>query len=81
MTNVIDGSAVQVFREGTLVLGPSDFSIPRASITAVIGPNGSGKSTLLHAITGLLPVGAGSLTVLGGPRRALDPILPTFCST
>jgi iron complex transport system ATP-binding protein len=75
MTNVIDGSAVQVFREGTLVLGPSDFSIPRASITAVIGPNGSGKSTLLHAITGLLPVGAGSLTVLGGtPESARSDI-------
>jgi iron complex transport system ATP-binding protein len=66
MKAVIEGSGVQVHRDGILVLGPSDFSIPQASITAVIGPNGSGKSTLLHAITGLLPVTSGSLTVLGG---------------
>ena len=32
---------------------------------ALIGPNGAGKSTLIKAVLGLLPVVAGSITVLG----------------
>lgn len=73
MTTIISGSAVRVAREGKVVLEESDFTIPEASITAVVGPNGSGKSTLLHAITGLLPRISGDLTVLGTtPERARD---------
>ncbi len=64
MSAVITGTAVEVLRDGAVVLGRSDFTIPQASITAVIGPNGSGKSTLLHAMTGLLPLGSGAITVL-----------------
>jgi manganese transport system ATP-binding protein len=65
MIDVITGVGVQVVREGKVVLGESDFTIPPASITAVIGPNGGGKSTLLHAITGLLPLAGGTITVSG----------------
>lgn len=43
----------------------SSFVMPLGGITAVIGPNGSGKSTLLHALVGLVPPKAGTLTVLG----------------
>jgi manganese transport system ATP-binding protein len=43
----------------------SSFTMPLGGITAVIGPNGSGKSTLLHALVGLVPPKAGTLTVLG----------------
>jgi manganese transport system ATP-binding protein len=64
MSAVIEGVGVKVLRDGVVVLESSNFSIPAASITAVIGPNGSGKSTLLHAMTGLLPLGAGSIRVL-----------------
>jgi zinc/manganese transport system ATP-binding protein len=39
---------------------------------AVLGPNGAGKSTLLKAILGLLPLSAGSATVLGGPPGAAN---------
>jgi manganese transport system ATP-binding protein len=67
MNTVIEGSGVEVLRDGQEVLKASDFTIPEASITAVIGPNGGGKSTLLHAITGLLPLGAGAITVQGKP--------------
>lgn len=52
-----------------VALAASTFTIPRRGVTAVIGPNGSGKSTLLHALAGLVPVAAGSLTVLGGEPR------------
>jgi iron complex transport system ATP-binding protein len=75
MNLVITGTGVRVARDGKIVLEESDFTIPEASITAVVGPNGSGKSTLLHAITGLLPRISGDLTVLGTtPEKARDQV-------
>jgi iron complex transport system ATP-binding protein len=65
MSLVVEGKGVEIIRDGRTVVQASDFTIPEASITAVIGPNGSGKSTLLHAITGLLERGAGSLHING----------------
>lgn len=73
MSTIISGIGVRVARDGKVVLEASDFTIPEASITAVVGPNGSGKSTLLHAITGLLPLDSGELTVVGTtPEKARD---------
>ena len=37
------------------------------ALTAVAGPNGSGKSTLLRALTGLLPLERGSISIDGRP--------------
>ena len=65
MNTVITGTDVVIERDGRVALDRSTFSVPDASITAVIGPNGSGKSTLLHAATGLLPLTSGQLDVLG----------------
>ncbi len=45
---------------------------------AVIGPNGAGKTTLLRAISGMLPVSSGDLTLQGRslldvpPHRAIE---------
>jgi len=57
----------------TVAVGPSSFTLPRASVTAVIGPNGSGKSTLLHALAGILPLRGGTLRVLGLTPAAARP--------
>jgi iron complex transport system ATP-binding protein len=65
MSAIVEARSVEIWRDGKMVLGPSDFTIPHAQITAVIGPNGSGKSTVLHAIAGLLAPKSGSLKVLG----------------
>jgi zinc/manganese transport system ATP-binding protein len=43
-----------------------DLSIREGEFVAVLGPNGAGKSTLLDVVLGLLPLAAGSATVLGG---------------
>jgi ABC-2 type transport system ATP-binding protein len=41
-----------------------------AGVTGLLGPNGAGKTTLMRAITGLVPVNQGMVTVLGrAPRR------------
>ena len=41
------------------------FEVGKGEIVGLIGPNGAGKSTTLHAIMGLVPVRAGSVTVGG----------------
>lgn len=66
---------IRIVREGTVVVGPSSFTIPVASTVAIIGPNGSGKSSILHAITGLLEIDQGQLRVLGKkPEDALSDV-------
>lgn len=65
MTAIVEAAGLEIWREGKMVLAPSDFTIPGALITAIIGPNGSGKSTVLHAIAGLLTPKTGTLRVLG----------------
>jgi manganese transport system ATP-binding protein len=59
-------------RYGSYVaLAASSFQIPAVGVVSVIGPNGSGKSTLLSALTGLVPVAAGQLLVLGQEPEAV----------
>ena len=43
-----------------------DVRVGSGEFVAVLGPNGVGKSTLVKVILGLLPVTAGTVTVLGG---------------
>jgi zinc/manganese transport system ATP-binding protein len=47
-----------IWRDVSVTVGEGEF-------VAVLGPNGAGKSTLLKVILGLLPVAAGSVTILG----------------
>ena len=61
-----------VYRNGNVALSDATFSIPTATICALVGINGSGKSTLFKAIMGLVPVARGSVSILGQPAgRAL----------
>jgi ABC-2 type transport system ATP-binding protein len=39
-------------------------------VTGLLGPNGAGKTTLMRAITGLIPVNQGQVTVDGRPPRS-----------
>ncbi|MBU6208984.1 MAG: metal ABC transporter ATP-binding protein [Planctomycetes bacterium] len=57
---------VSVVYRDELVLERIEACIPPASMCAIVGPNGAGKSTLIKAALGLVPLAAGSVTVLGG---------------
>ena len=50
---------------GRTVWSDVDVTVGTGEFVAVLGPNGVGKSTLIKAILGLLPLTAGTLTVLG----------------
>jgi zinc/manganese transport system ATP-binding protein len=81
---VFDRAAVRfgqhtIWSNVNLTVAPGEF-------VAVLGPNGVGKSTLIKAALGLVPLSAGSVSVLGGPpghagrdvgylpqRRSFDP--------
>ena len=59
--------AARLERGGRTILSGLDLVVAKGGITAVLGPSGSGKSTLLAALTGELPVAAGTLEIFGAP--------------
>jgi ABC-type branched-subunit amino acid transport system ATPase component len=58
---------------GASVLRNVDLAVERGSITCLIGPNGAGKSTLLKAVSGLLRLQEGMVTLDGTVLSALPP--------
>ena len=45
------------------------FTVERGDIYGLIGENGAGKTTLMRLITGLSPMQAGTITLLGEPGK------------
>jgi len=56
-----------VYRNGTCAVEDATFSIPQATICALVGINGSGKSTLFKALMGFTSISAGNVYILGEP--------------
>jgi branched-chain amino acid transport system ATP-binding protein len=55
------------------VLHGVDLSIAAGEVVALLGPNGAGKTTLLRALSGLLPVNAGSVRFDGKEITNITP--------
>ena len=53
---------------GRPILRGIDLTVRPGEFLALMGSNGSGKSTLVRAITGLLPLTAGSVSLFDTPR-------------
>jgi branched-chain amino acid transport system ATP-binding protein len=49
-----------------------DLAVLQGELVALIGANGAGKTTTLKAITGVLPVAAGSIRFMGETTSGLD---------
>jgi branched-chain amino acid transport system ATP-binding protein len=55
------------------VLHGVDLDISAGEVVALLGPNGAGKTTLLRALSGLLPVNAGSTRFHGADFSRISP--------
>jgi ABC-2 type transport system ATP-binding protein len=53
------------------------FRVPKGSIFGFLGPNGAGKTTTLGMLLGLIPIDAGSATILGFDVRTQLPLALT----
>lgn len=76
-----DDAGAIVFRNAAVKRGDriiwqhGDFSIPRGTVTAIVGTNGTGKTTMMGTELGLIPLAAGSLSVLGKPAGSLNHLI------
>ena len=66
-------SDVTVRFGGLTALQDVSLQVAPGAIHAVIGPNGAGKSTLLNVISGIYPVGGGSVALCGERIDGLAP--------
>lgn len=64
-TTALAAERLVVYRGATAVLQDLDLTVGVGEVVAIRGLSGSGKSTLLAAISGLLPVHAGTISVAG----------------
>jgi branched-chain amino acid transport system ATP-binding protein len=55
------------------VLHGVDLHIAKGEVVSLLGPNGAGKTTLLSALSGLLPVSAGTVRFNGRGMRGAGP--------
>jgi iron complex transport system ATP-binding protein len=55
------------------VLKNVSFRLEKGEILALVGPNGSGKSTLIRALSGILPVSRGTISLSGRLMSGFSP--------
>lgn len=67
MSAAVDFSEVSVDRRGRRLVDAVTFSVAPGSVHALLGHNGAGKTTLLRALSGLVPLAAGSIRTTGEP--------------
>lgn len=60
-SDALTTSGLCVHFEGVKAVDEVDLEVPRGRITGLIGPNGAGKSTLFNAVSGFVPLTAGSV--------------------
>jgi branched-chain amino acid transport system ATP-binding protein len=70
---LLEVSDVDVRFGGLHALSSVSFGIGAGEVVAVIGPNGAGKTSLFNAISGYVPIDAGSITLL---RQRIDGMSP-----
>lgn len=59
------GELTKVYDSGVRALNSVNLDVPAGSFFGLLGPNGAGKSTLMRAISGLVRVTSGSISVFG----------------
>jgi branched-chain amino acid transport system ATP-binding protein len=67
LDNIVAGYGVNQVLRGL------SLQVAEGSLTAIIGPNGHGKTTLLRTISGLVPLGGGTISFAGRDLGRLRP--------
>ena len=62
---MLEVSAIEVRYGSITALHDISFHVDEGEIVTLIGANGAGKTTSLHAVSGLLPLAAGSIRFMG----------------
>lgn len=69
VTPTLEVSGLTVHYEKRLALQDISFAMHPGQILGLIGPNGAGKTTLIRAISGVIPISAGSICMQGKDVR------------
>ena len=70
---MLDVQSIDVSIHNHPILSQVSLQVAAGEVLAVVGPNGAGKSTLIRAISGILPLQSGCITVDGKKLRGLPP--------
>ena len=81
MNDTVDGSAraklvaegMHVHFEGVRAVDGIDLTLEQGQIMGLIGPNGAGKTTFMNAVSGFVPLTAGTVTMEGQTVSELSP--------
>ena len=81
MNDTVDGSAraklvaegLHVHFEGVRAVDGIDLTLEQGQIMGLIGPNGAGKTTFMNAVSGFVPLTAGTVTMEGQTVSELSP--------
>ncbi len=65
MSVLLDVQHVSVSYDGARAIDDVSLVVPDGSVVALLGPNGAGKTTTLKAISGLVPLDDGAITLRG----------------
>ena len=71
--NVLETKGLTVTFGGLNANDSVDLAVPEGSFVGLIGPNGAGKTTFIDAITGYVPMSAGTATFDGDDIALLKP--------
>ncbi len=71
--NVLETNGLTVTFGGLNANDSVNLAVPKGSFVGLIGPNGAGKTTFIDAITGYVPMSAGSATFDGQDIGELKP--------
>ena len=66
-------NGVSIFYDRIQAAWDVTFSVREGSVTALLGSNGAGKSAIMKAITGILPVGKGTIMFEGLDMESISP--------
>jgi iron complex transport system ATP-binding protein len=69
---LVEISNIKIKLGSRLVVDNFSATLKSGTITAITGPNGSGKSSLIGAISGNLPLAAGSICIAGSDISELS---------